>query len=68
MQPFTETIHGSACLPLGEVFPMIASPQRIQLTPEQYLAWEAEQPYKHEYLNGEAYAMTGEPWPIMPLA
>lgn len=38
---------------------MIASPQRIQLTPEQYLAWEAEQPYKHEYLNGEAYAMTG---------
>lgn len=47
---------------------MIASPQRIQLTPEQYLAWEAEQPYKHEYLNGEAYAMTGEPWPIMPLA
>lgn len=38
---------------------MIASPDRIHLSPEAYLEWEAQQPIKHEYLNGEAYAMTG---------
>lgn len=26
---------------------------------DAYLAWEAEQPDKHEYLNGEAFAMAG---------
>ncbi|MBE9080156.1 Uma2 family endonuclease [Romeria aff. gracilis LEGE 07310] len=26
---------------------------------QDYLAWEAQQPIKYEYLNGEAYAMTG---------
>jgi len=26
---------------------------------DEYLAWEAEQPERHEYLQGEVYAMTG---------
>ena len=38
---------------------MIASSDRIRLSPEAYLAWEADQPIKYEYLNGEAYAMPG---------
>ncbi len=38
---------------------MIANPQASGLTPDEYLAWEREQPIKHEYINGEVYAMTG---------
>lgn len=39
---------------------MIASPEpRIHLTPDEYLAWEAVQPEKYEYINGEVYAMGG---------
>ncbi len=26
---------------------------------EQYFAWEAEQPIRHEFIDGEVYAMTG---------
>lgn len=32
---------------------------RIPFSPADYLAWEAEQPTRHEYLNGEVFAMTG---------
>jgi Uma2 family endonuclease len=28
-------------------------------SPEEYLAWEAEQVEKHEYVNGEVFAMAG---------
>ena len=28
-------------------------------TPEEYFAWEEQQELKHEYLDGEVYAMTG---------
>jgi len=38
---------------------MIASSDRIRLSPAAYLEWEAQQPIKYEYLQGEAYAMTG---------
>jgi Uma2 family endonuclease len=30
-----------------------------KLTPAEYLAWEAQQDSRHEYVNGEVYAMTG---------
>ncbi|AFY74838.1 hypothetical protein Syn7502_02913 [Synechococcus sp. PCC 7502] len=32
-------------------------PQKF--TPEEYLVWEETQPIKHEYLNGQVFAMTG---------
>jgi Uma2 family endonuclease len=38
---------------------MITNIERLLMSPTEYLTWEEEQPYKHEYLNGEAYAMTG---------
>jgi len=40
---------------------MIAQTQkdRLPLSPEEYLAWEAEQDTKHEYENGKIIAMTG---------
>jgi Uma2 family endonuclease len=30
-----------------------------QLTPEEYFAWEEQQLEKHEYIDGEVYAMSG---------
>lgn len=30
-----------------------------QLTPEEYFAWEEQQCDKHEYIDGEVYAMSG---------
>ena len=38
---------------------MIALFDRPSMTPSDYLAWEPQQPQKYEYLNGQAYAMTG---------
>jgi Uma2 family endonuclease len=38
---------------------MIAQVQHPLMTPAEYLAWETEQPIKHEYINGEVYAMAG---------
>lgn len=38
---------------------MIANLQKPFLTPEEYLAWEAEQQVRHEYIDGEVYAMAG---------
>lgn len=29
------------------------------LTPEEYFTWESTQPEKHEYINGQVYAMGG---------
>lgn len=37
---------------------MVASPQP-SLNAQEYLALEAESPIKHEYIDGEAYAMAG---------
>jgi Uma2 family endonuclease len=30
-----------------------------RMTPAEFLAWEAEQPERHEFIDGEVYAMTG---------
>ena len=30
-----------------------------QLTPAEYLEWEEQQEFRHEYVGGEVYAMTG---------
>ncbi|MEM9087592.1 MAG: Uma2 family endonuclease [Cyanobacteria bacterium P01_F01_bin.53] len=38
---------------------MIASPQSQRMTPEEYLAWETHQEIRHEYCNGEVFAMAG---------
>ena len=39
---------------------MIAAKDKpTNLTPEEYFAWEATQLEKHEYINGEVYAMSG---------
>lgn len=32
---------------------------REQLTPTEFLAWEREQPQKHEYFHGDIFAMAG---------
>lgn len=33
--------------------------KKLRFDAEAYLAWEAEQPYKNEYLAGEVFAMSG---------
>lgn len=38
---------------------MIAVSEWNNLTPQQYLDWEDQQPTKYEYINGEVFAMTG---------
>ncbi len=39
---------------------MIAAKEHFpKLTPEEYFAWEEQQEIKHEYFDGEVYAMTG---------
>jgi Uma2 family endonuclease len=38
---------------------MIALPEKAYFSPEEYLEWEAHQEIKHEYINGEVFAMTG---------
>ncbi|MGK7895305.1 MAG: Uma2 family endonuclease, partial [Xenococcus sp. (in: cyanobacteria)] len=38
---------------------MIASPQDIYLTPEEYLQMEEDSISKNEYINGEIYAIAG---------
>ncbi len=38
---------------------MVANPQPQRMTPEEYLGWEAEQPIKHEYIEGQVYGMAG---------
>ena len=38
---------------------MITSPQSSYLTPEEYLRLEVKSDIKHEYIDGEVYAMAG---------
>ena len=37
----------------------MATPATPRWTFEDYFAWEAEQPIRHEFIDGEVYAMTG---------
>jgi len=47
---------------------MIANPQARGFTPDEYLAWEREQPIRHEYIDGAVYAMTGGTLPHNDIA
>jgi Uma2 family endonuclease len=47
---------------------MIASPQQPQLTPDEYLQMEAQSPVKHEYIDGQIYAMAGASDPHVTIA
>jgi Uma2 family endonuclease len=47
---------------------MIASPQQPHLTPEEYLQMEEQSPVKHEYINGQIYAMAGASDPHVTIA
>jgi Uma2 family endonuclease len=38
---------------------MVATPDRILMTAEEYLAWEPTQEGRHEYWDGEVVAMSG---------
>jgi Uma2 family endonuclease len=39
---------------------MVTSPQQpFKMTVEEYLEWESQQEMRHEYVNGELFAMTG---------
>ena len=38
---------------------MVASPEQPYLTPETYLKLEEQSPTKHEYIDGQVYAMAG---------
>ncbi|MBG1244861.1 Uma2 family endonuclease [Nostoc sp. NZL] len=38
---------------------IVAKDNAPHLTPDEYFAWEEQQLEKHEYINGEVYAMTG---------
>lgn len=38
---------------------MIALSDQSNLSPEEFLAWEAQQLQRHEYLNGQVYGMSG---------
>ncbi|MBW4658498.1 MAG: Uma2 family endonuclease [Drouetiella hepatica Uher 2000/2452] len=47
---------------------MLASTDRLFMSADEYLAWEEQQAFRHEYLHGEAYAMTGGTLPHNDLA
>lgn len=48
---------------------MIAQPQYSRkMTAEEYLEWEATQEFRHEYIDGEIYAMTGSSIPHNDIA
>ncbi|MFB8790520.1 MAG: Uma2 family endonuclease [Potamolinea sp.] len=47
---------------------MIASPQQPDLTPDEYLQMEEQSPIKHEYIDGQVYAMAGASDPHVTIA
>ncbi|MFP5269429.1 Uma2 family endonuclease [Coleofasciculus sp.] len=47
---------------------MIAAPEHPYLTPDQYLTLEEQSPIKHEYIDGQIYAMAGASDPHVTIA
>lgn len=47
---------------------MVASQEINRMTPQEYLEWEENQQYKHEYLDGEVLAMAGGTLPHNSIA
>jgi len=47
---------------------MIASPQQPDFKPDEYLQMEEESPIKHEYIDGQIYAMAGASDPHVTIA
>jgi Uma2 family endonuclease len=47
---------------------MIANIDRLFMSPTEYLAWEEQQLYKHEYIEGTVYAMAGGTLPHNAIA
>jgi len=47
---------------------MIANPKFNYMSAKEYLEWEEQQPIKYEYINGEAFAMTGGTIPHTSIA
>jgi len=47
---------------------MIAPPQHPYLTPDQYRIMEEQSPIKHEYIDGQIYAMAGASDPHVTIA
>jgi Uma2 family endonuclease len=47
---------------------MIASRQQPHVTPEEYLHLEEQSPIKHEYIDGQVYAMAGASDPHVTIA
>ena len=47
---------------------MIANDDRLFMSPTEYLDWEERQLYKHEYVEGAVYAMTGGTLPHNTIA
>jgi Uma2 family endonuclease len=43
----------------SKVSPMVASPQNPNFSPDEYLQIEEQSPIKHEYMDGQLYAMVG---------
>jgi Uma2 family endonuclease len=46
---------------------MVAQPQPT-FTPVEYLDWEAQQPFRYEYMDGQIVAMTGDTIPHNQIA
>jgi Uma2 family endonuclease len=47
---------------------MIATHQPSRLAPQEYLAWEIQQPLRYEYFDGEVFAMAGGTLPHADIA
>lgn len=47
---------------------MVATRAHSDLTPQEYLAWEVQQPLRYEYFDGDVFAMAGGTLPHADIA